>query len=60
MSLLATRHFQNNLGYFLAGAIRVYLKFKNNFSNFKLFFESRTLTKDFFFEKKSTETEPLS
>jgi hypothetical protein len=26
-----TRHFQNNLGYFLAGTIRVYLKSKINF-----------------------------
>jgi hypothetical protein len=58
MSLLATRHFQNNLGCFLARTIRVYLKFKINFKILKLFFESRTLTKGFFFEEKSTKTEP--
>ncbi len=58
MSLLAKHNFQNNLGYFLAGTIRVYLMFKLIFKILKLFFELRTRTKDFFFEKKSTETEP--
>jgi hypothetical protein len=50
MSLLATHHFQNNSGYFLAG-IEFIQSLKLILKILKLIFESRTLTKDFFLKK---------
>ncbi len=55
MSLLATRHFQNNLPHFLAGTIRVSLKLILKFYNY--FSTQEHLTKGFFFGNKITETE---